>query len=225
MKLSHTIIATALVFSAVPAHAELLKTDWKTAGDSMGVLDTESGLEWLHLGQTVNKSIDDVSALLDTTYAGWRLPEASEVGELFTNSFGVGFNQGITQVSSIPDIASNWQAQFGGGYYQNSTQNTWFSTGRFLMDGIASLSGVTLTYRSSNGWITTFSNSQGSGGTVTRSSSHGIFLVSDGGTTLSSQLDPTINANNAEAPINNVSAPTIMGGLLALFGIVSARRR
>jgi hypothetical protein len=55
----------------------------------------------------------------------------------------------------------------------------------------------------------------------------GMFMVSDGGTTLSSQQDPAINANNPAAPINNVSAanPATLSLLgLSLMGL-SFRRR
>jgi hypothetical protein len=61
----------------------------------------------------------------------------------------------------------------------------------------------------------------------------GVFLVSDGGVTLSSINDPTINANNPAAPVNTVTVPPIepvnnvtpvnnvpVGGLL--FGLMGA---
>lgn len=35
------------------------------------------------------------------------------------------------------------------------------------------------------------------------SSSYGVFLVSDGGVTLSSQQNPELNINNPNAPVNN----------------------
>jgi parallel beta-helix repeat protein len=54
--------------------------------------------------------------------------------------------------------------------------------------------------------------------------SYGVYLVSDGGTTLSSQQDPSINANNANAPAANVSAPVLLGLMsLGLFGFASRR--
>jgi hypothetical protein len=59
------------------------------------------------------------------------------------------------------------------------------------------------------------------------SSAHylGVFLVSDGGTTLSSINDPSLNINNSAAPINNaVSVPLpatlgLLGLSLAGFGL------
>jgi hypothetical protein len=53
----------------------------------------------------------------------------------------------------------------------------------------------------------------------------GVFLVSDGGTTLSSIENPSLNINNANAPINQVPLPTTLGLLgLAVSGM-SFRRR
>ena len=56
---------------------------------------------------------------------------------------------------------------------------------------------------------------------TTASSSLSVFLVSDGGTTLSSINDPTININNPNAPINmaDVSAPAgvVATGLMAFM--------
>ena len=53
----------------------------------------------------------------------------------------------------------------------------------------------------------------------------GYFLVSDGGTTLSSIQDPSLNSNNPNAPgVADVSAPVGMAGAtLALF-LMGARR-
>jgi hypothetical protein len=56
-------------------------------------------------------------------------------------------------------------------------------------------------------------------------STAGVYLVSDGGTTLNSQLDPSLNINNDNAPINDVYAPSLLGLMsLGLLGF-SARRR
>lgn len=55
----------------------------------------------------------------------------------------------------------------------------------------------------------------------------GVYLVSDGGTTLSSINDPSININNPKAPINmaDVSAPVGLATAGVLMLMLGARRR
>ena len=53
-----------------------------------------------------------------------------------------------------------------------------------------------------------------------------VFLVSDGGTTLSSINDPSLNINNPNAPINQVDVPVagFFGGAM-LLSLMSFRRK
>lgn len=50
---------------------------------------------------------------------------------------------------------------------------------------------------------------------------HGVYLVSDGGTTLSSRLDPTLNIENPNAPVN----VPLIGSAIALLGLFGVRRK
>lgn len=59
-----------------------------------------------------------------------------------------------------------------------------------------------------------------------KSDDTGVFLISDGGLTISSIADPSLNANNIKAPTVNVSAPVGLSAFgAALFGIAVFRRK
>jgi hypothetical protein len=53
---------------------------------------------------------------------------------------------------------------------------------------------------------------------------YGTWLVSDGGTTLSSIQDPSLNSNNANAPVNEVPAGGLSLLTLAAFGLLLRRK-
>jgi len=54
----------------------------------------------------------------------------------------------------------------------------------------------------------------------------GVLLVSDGGVTLSSINDPSLNIQNPQAPINQVSAPLLGGfGLMTIECCVEEQQR
>lgn len=50
------------------ANAEFVAGDYLSANNSSVTLESTTGLEWLNLTLTVNKSINDVSALIDSGY-------------------------------------------------------------------------------------------------------------------------------------------------------------
>jgi hypothetical protein len=238
MKLKTTLIATVLLLSTASTQAAFVETDWNTTGDARATLHEETGLEWLDLSETNNMSINEVQALLDTTYSGWRLPTRSEVSIMMNDIFSEAtiteekFNKQVVISGYHPSLYSNHlflqtighevsrmsrgqyiNDQYGQREYENSSYNVIFS-------------GMYYGNTSTNTYMNIAANSAFTGaGEDFHQSQYGVYLVSDGGTTLSSQLDPSINANNAAAPINDVSAPTIMGGLFTLLGLVAIRRR
>jgi hypothetical protein len=71
MKAPKTILLLAALQCTV-ANAALQSIHWKNDGDNLVTLDTVTGIEWLDLTVPHGKSIDEESALLQTTYAGWR---------------------------------------------------------------------------------------------------------------------------------------------------------
>lgn len=64
------------------AHAELIETDWQNLGDNLSVLDTNSGMEWLDLSQTLAMTVGNVIGQMDSPFSGWRLPSYDEVHAL-----------------------------------------------------------------------------------------------------------------------------------------------
>lgn len=208
------------------AHAEYVNTDWKVTGDSRAVLDVDTGIEWLRLINTRDESMDSALSKLDSDFAGWRLPTNEEVesmGTRFFAQYGVEnmqFNYTTTRTGNLRVANNGFIEVFGDGYKTAA----WHYGAYYDEDDT----------------LKTFGSYANEGGdyTATRGLEHttevtarfpqgayntGIFLVSDGGTTLSSKLDPSMNANNANAPVNNV-AVTLMGAL-SLFGLALVRRR
>jgi hypothetical protein len=230
MKLKTTFIAVALLLSVTSTQAALVETDWNNTGDGLATLDTDTGIEWLDLTQTDGMSINQAEGLTSSTFSGWRLPTRAEVTQMMVNAFSSEASRvqgsgwwSVTSNASY-DEADSFSALFGKTYMDSPN---YFTFGLLKNDpGQASgmmLSGIR--YRPNDGYIALFSNAETGVDIHYSSPSYGIYLVSDGGTTLSSQLDPSLNANNANAPVADVSAPTIMGGLFALLGLAAIRRR
>jgi hypothetical protein len=71
------------------ASAELIHSDWKAAGDGLTTIDTSTGLEFLKLNQTVNKSYNQVYLQLSSMYLGWRPATKLEVGTYIDHIFGL----------------------------------------------------------------------------------------------------------------------------------------
>ena len=233
-----TFAALLLTFS-LTANAGFVKTDWKSSGDSLSVLHEETGKEWLSLTQTDGMSINQVIAQLGNggTFDGWRLPTASEVEVMLKDSF-LGFNlktgKNTYMAEGYNDAywkeADTDRKQMGGTDYrvvdgsywahslgfhlddtgtqlQNSGMNhfNWKATPRLYEFNIMNQVSV-----DSNNWDAS-------------STYYGVDLISDGGTTLSSKLDPTLNINNPDAPINNVPVAYLLSGLGLFF--LSLRRK
>ncbi len=204
----------AFTLFAHTAQAEMIETDYLTTGDAQATLDTQTGLEWLDLTHTYNTAYNNIQSELQTTFSGWRLPTIAEIDTYFAHWFpgitiGAG-NQGFDP--SLTNQFVDFMGDRGDGYAAAFNMN---DTGTLKLWQISPAGGVWNNYHSYNQYL---------GG----HSGVGIFLVSDGGTTLSSQLDPTLNINNPEAPINNsvadVASPLMLSGL-ALFLMAAGRRK
>jgi hypothetical protein len=98
-----TIISACLVIISVNVSAALISVDWKTPGDNLITRDTNSGLEWLDLTVTVERSANDIRSqiLAGGEFEGWRFANAGNV-ETFFNAFG-GFNVDPTTGASAYD--------------------------------------------------------------------------------------------------------------------------
>lgn len=79
----------ALMLTTATANAAFQKTDWKAPGDALVAVDSDTGLEWLNLAATDNKSVAMVRSELATVYAGWRLPTNAEVAAMMSSIFEV----------------------------------------------------------------------------------------------------------------------------------------
>lgn len=117
------VIALTLAFLSFPSLAAFQHADWLADGDKKATLDTESGLTWLKLGNTVGKSILTVESLLSSTYKGWRLPTASEVEQMMNNFFTYSFNDGYTKYtwSSSNSQINNFRILMGATRYEYDT--------------------------------------------------------------------------------------------------------
>jgi hypothetical protein len=209
-------LASVLALSSVAANAELISTDLLVDGDSRATLDTVSGLEWLDSIYTLGKSVTDVQMLLETTYEGWRLPTSDEVKTLFTNNLSYvnsdDVNYDIWIKSSINlQESESFVSKMG---WTTHTESVHSRESLFVNNGSVWRANVTSQPLSgySNAFLGNYTNDLN-----IKQYNLSIFLVSDGGTTLSSINDPTLNINNANAPINNASVP--IPATLGLLGL------
>lgn len=211
------VIATlAAGLISTQANAAFISTDWKTTGDALATLDTETGLEWLDLTYTVGKSLNDIEQTMQLDLAGWRLATQNEVIALWAKAMGRELSDTRFNLRNIGDPLGAL-------------------LGSVVEAGLLYTVGITY---SNSGSLTDFGTSSYGGGSYynlwnsgyninSRSTTRGFYLVSDGGVTLSSISDPTINANNPNAPINmaDVSAPTGLAGAGLLMLMLGARRK
>ena len=252
--LKKAIAALALsALMSVSAHAGLSKIDWKTEGDNRIVLDSDTGIEWLPLSNTLGMSIDQVSAELGPggQYEGWRLPTAKEVEGLMTTIYPAATNQfsndgsqtvsgynwytgGSDYYASYRTAWSNWM---GLTYYTTGHKSTykryWQSYGLYmsdnpddpsladedvLMSGFAYQKHNTTTSRSYKYYYYIYSDRTGYS-TSTKNGNTGVYLVNDGGVSLSSIEDPKINGANPNSPYRT----PVGGAAIAFMGLLFGR--
>jgi hypothetical protein len=226
MKFKATLIAATLLLSITSAQADLVESDWQNSGDALATLDTETGIEWLDLTQTDGMSINQAENLLNSTFSGWRLPTRTEVTEMMVNAFPgqAAFVQGPGSFSgtTFDDEADSFRGLFG---HTNTDSTFDYTFGLFKNDDGQTrnviTSGVQDRRSDDAAWL--YSNYNLSDDYSYSHINFGVYLVSDGGTTLSSQLDPSMNSNNANYVA--VSAPALLGlTSLGLFGFAARRR-
>lgn len=133
MKKLVTLTLVAAALGAASAHAELIEQDLDNPGDGFVTLDSDTGKQWLDLTLTTNMSIGQVSALLDSQYAGWRLPAADEVRTLMRHAFP-SYTFAATGKTALHGVAEADVAAFGSYFgFTNGLQ----STGIYLNDPAA----------------------------------------------------------------------------------------
>lgn len=220
------------------ANAALVSVDWKTKGDGLALVDQQSGIEWMTLDgfkefSSTNghgyKLIDYVNNT-NNMLQGWRLPTFDEVAQLFSNNLY--YEKAKNNASGILNGSRRWDtgydAKFSGvvnylGYTHTGPDYKY--TNVTYINKYGNLSQAYF-------WDSNTSQNQSGGqyryaytqDNLENYSASGmlLFLVSDGGSTLSSIEDPTININNENAPINAVpltSTGIILSSLLGFLGI------
>lgn len=235
------IVVASLLFMSQPAQAAFEPTDWKVGGDALSTLHRDTGLEWLDLSMTLNMSVNQVVSELGAggKFEGWRLPTEQEINKLMSSLFPyLGIEAGdvrYVQVGNIENLRSNeerlesaqFRSLFGltGGSVGTSSQKWTARTLGFYSGAVGNMIAgairVNNAYPDKRELYYYNSYSQSSISLNTRAADTGVYLVSDGGITLSSKLDPSINKNNPNAPepVSDVSAPALagFGGLLCLM--------
>ena len=229
---------TASLMLPISAHAGFVTVDWQSVGDKSATLHEETGKEWLDLSLTDGMSISNVMSQLGEggTFAGWRLPTFDEVMELIEGYSTYDFTDTTATISSGSSTwttrATGWINLFGITVRPvDSSNGITHSLGLFLdASGVVQRGGASLrnSFGNKTGYfyggddLATFTDNSAS-------ATYGVFLVSDGGVTLSSQQNPELNINNPDAPINNqtptdVTSP-LAAGSLGLLLLSAFRRR
>ena len=210
------IITAALLTFSFASHAELVSTDWKTTGDELATLDTETGIEWLDLSETHELSIDNVVSMTSAggKFEGWRLPTQAEVTVLFHTLFPAGISTGkLTSTEKYGADITSFYELFG---YTSTDASR--SYGLYQRDNTSEvrMAGV-------SGSDTVFANySHPLYSTSLSHQYYGVWLVSDGGDTISSIDDPSLNIMNPNSPYN---VPLAGSGALALLALGAGGRR
>ncbi len=215
------LIPMTLLLTSLNASAELVMTDWKTTNDQQAVLDTKSGKEWITLENTGGENLTSITARLNSDLAGWRLPTIEETLALFTNNLDhinrhISLGADHTMVGNA-SLTEEEKAQVSG--MANALRPTGFYAYGVTLDptsGTHRLFGID---EAASWSYINFGNYAN----IT-SPYYSVYLVSDGGTTLSSQLDSSINIAQGEG-FTDVTGPLGAGILgLSLF-VVGAKRR
>ena len=102
----------SLVLVTFDVSATLISVDYKYAGDNYITRDTGTGLDWLDLTWTRNRTYSYVTSQLgaDGLYSDWRVANSTETDKLFTN---LGMPLGSSDVSGYTPELINFISLFG----------------------------------------------------------------------------------------------------------------
>lgn len=218
--LKKSIVLALLSVLSIGANAEFIETDYLNYGDGLSTLHEETGVEWLDFTETMGHSYNSLSSSLDTDFVGWRFPTESEVLTMYASFFP---NITMTNYGGYSSgFTAQEYAQFLGFFGATDTSRN--RTYAFYLDDDDDV----LTSGANHSFIH-YASARGHSDFTTNYSTSGYLLVSDGGVTLGSRNDPSMNANNQNAPVNegasSVPLPASVGLLaLAMLGF-SARRK
>jgi len=220
--LKRALLVSVIAGASLGVNAEVIKTDFSILGDNLVSTDLETGIEWLSLTENANASITNVEALLSSTYAGWRLPTRNEVNVMFSHLTGYDFVGNATHTfggynySTKPsaynvfDKLGALNANYTRGLYRD-TDGTVMMSGAYIKN-----SSNTLNYMFDDHTSPTYTDDFAA-------VDHSVFLVSDGGSTISSINNPDLNINNINNSVEDVSLST--AGFFLALGVFGFRRR
>jgi len=221
------LLILAVLAMSFQASAEFISLDWKVAGDDRAFLQEETGIEWLKLTETVNMSINQVESELVAggLYEGWRLPDLSEVDGIFNDVLATSpafESQSQMTTSAVRDVVSDWVDLFGSTWAADINGDAERSYGLLKKDTDASMFGGFFFFQGNTGNANYNRNSVDFDATI---GSYGVFLVADGGATLTTRNDPSLTANNTNNTVD-VAEPFVLALLgLGIFGLIFARKR
>jgi hypothetical protein len=189
---------------AFSASADIVNSDWLEEGDGLTFTNVTTGMVFLDLSETFDMSINDVEALLDTTFEGFSIATgeqaAAALSSMLEDSVGYSTTMGTTYTSLYNryELADITGAHIGAG-------------GPFIygiaVDEDISMYGV---YASSTYTSTVYNNN------VYNENysffSHGVWLVRDSSVT------------DAPTSFTDLPAPLAFFGL-ALLGLGAIRRK
>ena len=114
MRIKTIIIALCISFANLSFNvsAALISADYNFSGDNYITRDTETGLDWLDLTWTRNRTFTHVTSQLGEggIYAGWRVANSTETDTLFTN---LGMPLGSSNVSGYTPELLTYISLFG----------------------------------------------------------------------------------------------------------------
>lgn len=149
MKLLIGLSLLSMSVISMNANAELINSDWKTAGDNLVVTDTLTGLEWLSFEATDEFSWTQVASQVGQggLFEGWELASVEQINVLTDVYLGfdtkVKDNINRTTKYSPSQYYDDFENAFG--YrerIQTSTRTTNYVFGMHEKDGVPLVSGV-----------------------------------------------------------------------------------
>ena len=192
--LKKILLTSIFKLTSVSANASLVYSDWLIEGDNKAVLDEGTGIEYLNTGITRGLSINETSARMLTDLSGWRFAEGHEIRAMI-NGFFARNGGGEGSMLEFNNLFTDSSYPYTYATYQEN-------------GGI---------YMAGRNYATTYLDYEYTAYTLDSKASHqGVWLASDGGLTLSSSNNASLNANNPNAPVADVSASFSLGGLVML---------
>ncbi len=98
-------VACGVLFLTQPSFAALVDMDWKTPGDAKLLFDTGTGMQWLDLSVTANRSYNNVISKLGPgqAYDGFRVATQAEVLDMWSHA-GITNHERLWTVGQYPAV-------------------------------------------------------------------------------------------------------------------------